>query len=948
MHFFVDQTVLNSAQTLQQLPVDKFGEESTTRYNATSQIQFPSPARAHACESGLIIAQQSSLNPSLVNVMLKPSSRNGVAYYVYRGILKSSMINGALTIPPSSLEATEFTNRIYKDNPFFNPVTNPITASTIGFNSGLAGETDVELIFSNLSGTTRSMLVVEGEWFGTFSSTHKSGFEIIREPDKIPLDLEFLRKGRIVIDTADIGPNPTAFQLRAKRQEILAFVDPVAFFGSFYKIGIRVSVFSTVTISGRTSRTVRREQLYALLTKFLTKNRVYLDLRSEKGYSYDLYQNYGDSSNDFQHSRQNSNFTTTTYRRSDWPIFYIDASETSNSDFNNLWIKLRVDDNINPIIFVENPQNKATEDENSFISTGILNGDQTTWSQSIHFVFPNIALGSAKENVASYIKVYYFRNKHNASNFPPTVLRHEKYFDSAFCPIDLPFIGSSSTNNGVIHCKGLLNFVREEVQTDGTGNFGYAASNSVFWTGTRVLFSSAISNGLTNSDKKFLRTDITNSYFNGGFIDRFWGKLYFIFRQYTNTQISANPINIPGINYYKEGKNVGMKEDVLLLGLSKSEFDFITGLQGFSNEHHRYIYLDSVNEYWDTDNVQTAEGNRFYRYRVNVQGFDNNGNRVILIPTRADNSQIFVFTRDKLFFSSLEFSSEEIVNQEINRIEFSINSRGKVKVNDNLDLSLLHDTNNGNILRKRIYYRYLNAQGQTTNTWNFAAYQIAGRRYGDRSPASGPPYVPPAGFVQTIFYHNPAPNPPPNTSPPLTGVDVQRAYWNQGTDTIITVGKFDQQGFFQVIYPGSKKKKFMVLFDQTLIDNANNLAFEYYQSRRYYAAPELAAAALGAFIEVGSLGFTLQSTGCSLADGSCHPSLEHVNGEAIDIRYREGNGGNITQDIAIIIAFRKFGFGKRKIGINSVFDPLAPYDSDHGRDTLHNTHLHCGVLNLTD
>jgi hypothetical protein len=99
MHFFTDHTLLTAQQV-----TDGFGPDSespSTKYNLTSKFQLISPAKAFACQSGMLVVQQSSAtdgsgNP-LLNIALKPtdtlfSSGVKVAYYIYRGISMDSLI----------------------------------------------------------------------------------------------------------------------------------------------------------------------------------------------------------------------------------------------------------------------------------------------------------------------------------------------------------------------------------------------------------------------------------------------------------------------------------------------------------------------------------------------------------------------------------------------------------------------------------------------------------------------------------------------------------------------------------------------------------------------------------------------------------------------------------------------------------------------------------------
>lgn len=94
MYFFI--SIGNTLSD--QEPEDVFGPDSSdpaNKFTITSRFQLTDPTKAIACQDSLMIVQQSSVNSSLVNVVLKPMGGlkvpfRSVKYYVYRGVLKSS------------------------------------------------------------------------------------------------------------------------------------------------------------------------------------------------------------------------------------------------------------------------------------------------------------------------------------------------------------------------------------------------------------------------------------------------------------------------------------------------------------------------------------------------------------------------------------------------------------------------------------------------------------------------------------------------------------------------------------------------------------------------------------------------------------------------------------------------------------------------------------------
>ena len=70
MHYFIDHSQLPTQNS-----ADTFGTDSsdpTNKFNITSRFQLTGEAKAFACQDSLMIVQQSSVNSSMVNVILKP------------------------------------------------------------------------------------------------------------------------------------------------------------------------------------------------------------------------------------------------------------------------------------------------------------------------------------------------------------------------------------------------------------------------------------------------------------------------------------------------------------------------------------------------------------------------------------------------------------------------------------------------------------------------------------------------------------------------------------------------------------------------------------------------------------------------------------------------------------------------------------------------------------
>jgi hypothetical protein len=125
------------------------------------------------------------------------------------------------------------------------------------------------------------------------------------------------------------------------------------------------------------------------------------------------------------------------------------------------------------------------------------------------------------------------------------------------------------------------------------------------------------------------------------------------------------------------------------------------------------------------------------------------------------------------------------------------------------------------------------------------------------------------------------------------------------------------------------------------------IRFTYQHTRRRYANPDLFAGLIGALAQQNfrSPNLVLNSYGFSFQDGSCYPSVEHVDGKAIDVDYFPGSDGHVnTQDF--INDMFDFGFRRFRVGFGMIYnhgDPDAqPVPPDQ---SLHASHLHCTNFN---
>ena len=361
---------------------------------------------------------------------------------------------------------------------------------------------------------------------------------------------------------------------------------------------------------------------------------------------------------------ETESFATEEYGTFGWPIKYFDKAQNLNEKYNCATINLRIDDNTKPILFFENTDLLRRNNNSRFLDENtLLNGTATDWSNDIILKFPNT--GTAKDNIAFYMKLQYFRQEYNSLS-PNTVLKNENYFDSSFCPINVSNLADNSyifqhvQNPNLSYIRGQLSGI--------TNDFGYIADSGAFWDNDRILFYSqaVFQNKRTGhfySKDKGLDNKISldSKHFNISFLKRDVNINCKVLQEETDTN-QYTPFKSIAISDYSGF--IAARENLLLLGIKKDELQSLidaadaidqnTQLPKLSNKHHRYIFLEE-----NLPTPKTDKDDFFYRkFKLKVQGITPSGETAIIAP----NNDIFLYTRDELCFTSKYFAEYETVS----------------------------------------------------------------------------------------------------------------------------------------------------------------------------------------------------------------------------------------------------------------------------------------------
>lgn len=304
-----------------------FGEISATQYRFTDVHEaLPTTVNpnAYAVCSGRILVQE--VSSALVNIILKPDVQpNGinpaVKFYIYRNILKSSLITGT-TIASNTNKYTESLNIKMAALGF----TDPNGKKVLGIDltgTGFGNNDPIDNAFYRQGAADASFQLwsVVGGWsIGQFQGS-SFGFEIIMDENGFDPTLQLARIGDNIFTAAALpgSPNPVDYyNEQIDRERILNYIDPCAFFANFINISTHklfVNNNGNPAIADSSMFTeLAPTSIFTLLIApyFKNKHIVYVDIRNELNSSFDFQWNYGSLSG-------------TTYTRPNLQVSYSDT-----------------------------------------------------------------------------------------------------------------------------------------------------------------------------------------------------------------------------------------------------------------------------------------------------------------------------------------------------------------------------------------------------------------------------------------------------------------------------------------------------------------------------------------------------------------------------------------------------------------------------------------------
>lgn len=184
--------------------------------------------------------------------------------------------NGTNDTPPSKICGIKCTSSAQPPNQFIN-------------------SDELDAIFYDDESDFEPFMVNAGSSIGSFN-VGEFGVDIFLGGLAFKPTFEMARgsKNTLQIDLSTNTSPASKLSKTYSNQRIFNFIDPCAFYGLFFHNGVEVKFQPTDT----SFQLLKESGLYeSLLEKFFNKDVVYVDLRNEHNYAFDLYQNFSDPIN---------------------------------------------------------------------------------------------------------------------------------------------------------------------------------------------------------------------------------------------------------------------------------------------------------------------------------------------------------------------------------------------------------------------------------------------------------------------------------------------------------------------------------------------------------------------------------------------------------------------------------------------------------------------------
>jgi hypothetical protein len=449
-------------------PVVPPGTAGMDEYRVTSLHSATFTPTAYAACDAIVCVQKVTADPTLVNVILKPLVQPAlnfapVKYIIYKGILASSLIdaNGTDVAAPGNQLTIFLRDEQAKKNASVTPhTTAKAPANALGINltgTNFADTDPIDNLFYR-SGVTFQFPVVKGGWsIGQFAKA-RFGIEVLMEGLNFHHTLKLARQieSRISVPALAAGATDAKkFDHWHAKEQVLGFMDPCAFYGSFFRAGIKAKISTDTAFAPKPGNTLYQ----AVLSPFANRNTAYLDIRNEHNFSFNYFGNY------LTTIMVGGATTPVDYYAGNWPLLRLTAGNFAAGNTakarNAFALRLPVGDNPKPLVYVSQGYRDINRKRNDFPAElksaeqffaefdtpagGYTVSKKSSGPSSLTLAVPNVTGPAATTPVSCYIRLKYLKQQlQQGTPAVPTVIQSANYLDNLIWPIDLKIVLNST------------------------------------------------------------------------------------------------------------------------------------------------------------------------------------------------------------------------------------------------------------------------------------------------------------------------------------------------------------------------------------------------------------------------------------------------------------------------------------------------------------------------
>lgn len=678
-HFF---TVADATLNVQ-AAADAYGPVTgslDTKFRVTSVFTATADTNAYAIVDGIWMIQRvydpdpmalpGTVLPNVVNLVMKPYKQamlgfTPVKYIVYRNLRLSDFLKPAdVTKVQDAGAASLYIDSLRLIHDALNP-GDPFESTVFGLDPVNQHDGDkIDLLFNRLDDDKQLPYIPMGVAFGKFytnAGADAFGIEIILEEGEFQPDFKYVRTYKeIILDVSALpsGTDQEKFTLRLEREKVLNYIDPAAFFGMHNAKNGWLQVDDG---TGNKSKLTDIAIYDTVVTKFQTKNTLYLDIRNENGQSLNFYGKYDDGSgNALDLGNASGALTAQSYATEKWPLIIRTSASAPNANtYNRIFFKLQVDYNHKPILYIEHGQPNGTT-KGRFIAGTDLLVTAATKTKELGFRYPNKDLGGGNKIGAAFLLKLHYCMRIDAANtpFPAEVVGTAAYTDNLFGPVDLDPLWSvggsviawmaAQDKKFVDGHNGTVNLGFEHIADRGVA---FTSWTGVASTAGAVVFYAAAKDSFFNTNKKF----VPHNGLTGGISKR--GNFFeeaMLFDGYTIgfDVIVDSGTEVLTMQLQETPPDPRPAEAMLLLGITRDEFETkLRVIAGFDNRYPRTLFLEDVAGSPFTD----INGEQYWKYKLGLRGMKDDGKSFTAYPV----ADTFVYSVDQKFFFSKDFTQAQ-------------------------------------------------------------------------------------------------------------------------------------------------------------------------------------------------------------------------------------------------------------------------------------------------